>query len=57
MLVRVYQRSGFSLSNTLTKFYKKYVIYAVKISMKKQELDPDTVESLEELQEDKKESI
>ena len=54
MLVRVYQLSGFILPNTLTKFYKKYVLYAVKRSMKKQELDPDTVESLEELQEDQK---
>ena len=50
MLVRVYQLSGFILPNTLTKFYKIYVLYAVKRSMKKQELDPDTVESLEELQ-------
>ena len=54
MLVRVYQLSGFTLPNTLTKFYKKYILYAVKRSMKKQELDPDTVESLEELQEDQK---
>ena len=54
MLVRVYQLSGFILPNTLTKFYKKYVLYAVKRSMKKQELDLDTVESLEELQEDQK---
>ena len=54
MLVRVYHLSGFILPNTLTKFYKKYVLYAVKRSMKKQELDPDTVESLEELQEDQK---
>ena len=54
MLVRVYQLSGFILPNTLTKFYKKYVIYAVKRSMQKQELDPDTVESLEELQEGQK---
>ena len=54
MLVRVYQLSGFILPNTLTKFYKKYVVYAVKRSMKKQELDPDTIESLEELQEDQK---
>ena len=52
MLVRVYQLSGFILPNTLTKFYKKYIFYAVKRSMKKQELDPDTVESLEELQEE-----
>ena len=44
----------FTLSNIniLTKFYKKYVIYAVKRSMQKQELDPDAVESLEELQEE-----
>ena len=54
MLLRVYQLSGFILPNTLTKFYKKYILYAVKRSMKKQELDPDTVESLEELQEDQK---
>ena len=54
MLVRVYQLSDFILPNTLTKFYKKYVLYAVKRSMKKQELDPDTVETLEELQEDQK---
>ena len=54
MLVRVYQLSGFTLPNTLTKFYKKYVLYAVKRSMEKQDLDPDTVESLEELQEDQK---
>ena len=54
MLVRVYQLSGFILPNTLTKFYKKYVLSAVKRSMKKQELYPDTVESLEELQEDQK---
>ena len=54
MLVRVYQLSGFTLPNTLTKFYKKYVLYAVKRSMTKHELDPDTVESLEELQEDQK---
>ena len=54
MLVRVYQLSGFILPNTLTKFYKKYILYAVKRSMKKQELDPGTVESLEELQEDQK---
>ena len=54
MLVRVYQLSDFILPNTLTKFYKKYVLYAVKRSMKKQELDPYTVESLEELQEDQK---
>ena len=54
MLVRVYQLSGFILPNTLTKFYNKYILYAVKRSMKKQELDPDTVESLEELQEDQK---
>ena len=54
MLVRVYQLSGFTLPNTLTKFYNKYILYAVKRSMKKRELDPDTVESLEELQEDQK---
>ena len=54
MLVRVYHQSGFILPNTLTKFYKKYILYAVKRSMKKQEFDPDTVESLEELQEDQK---
>ena len=54
MLVRVYQLSNYALPNTLTKFYKKYVLYAVKRSMKKQELDPDTVESLDELQEDQK---
>ena len=54
MLVRVYQLSDYTLPNTLTKFYKKYVLYAVKRSMKKQELDPDMVESLEELQEDQK---
>ena len=54
MLVRVYQLSDYTLPNTLTTFYKKYVLYAVKRSMKKQELDPDTVESLEELQEDQK---
>ena len=54
MLVRVYQLSDYILPNTLTKFYKKYVLYAVKRSMKKQEVDPDTVESLEELQEDQK---
>ena len=54
MLVRVYQLSGFILPNTLTKFYKKYVLYAVKRSMKKQKFDPDTVESLEELEEDQK---
>ena len=54
ILVKVYQLSGFTLPNTLTKFYKKYVLYAVKRSMKKQELDPDTVESLEEVQEDQK---
>ena len=52
MLVRVYQLCDFILPNTLTKFYKKYVLYAVKRSMEKQELDPDTVESLEELQGD-----
>ena len=54
MLVRVYHLCDYTLPNTLTKFYKKYVLYAVKRSMKKQELDPDTVESLEELQEDQK---
>ena len=54
MLVTVYHLSGFILPNTLTKFYKYYVLYAVKRSMKKQDLDPDTVESLEELQEDQK---
>ena len=54
MLVRVYHLCGFILPITLTKFYKKYVLYAVKRSMKKQELDPDTVESLEELQENQK---
>ena len=54
MLVRVYQLSDYTLPNTLTKFYKKYVLYAVKRSMQKQEVDPDTVESLEELQEDQK---
>ena len=54
MLVRVYQLCDYTLPNTLTKFYKKYVLYAVKRSMKKKELDPDTVESLEELQEDQK---
>ena len=54
MLVRVYQLCDFILPNTLTKFYKKYVLYAVKRSMEKQELDPDTVESLEELQQDQK---
>ena len=54
MLVRVYQLSDYILPNTLTKFYKKYVLYAVKRAMKKQDLDPDTVESIEELQEDQK---
>ena len=54
MLVRVYQLSGFILPNTLTKFYKKYILYAVKRSMKKQEVDPETVESLEELQDQKR---
>ena len=54
MLVRVYHLCDNTLPNTLTKFYKKYVLYAVKRSMRKQELDPDTVESLEELQEDQK---
>ena len=57
MLVRVYQLSGFILPDTLTKFYKKYVLYAVKRLMKKQELDPDIVESLEELQEDQKKAF
>ena len=54
MLVRVYGLCDYILPNTLTKFYKKYVLYAVKRSMEKQKLDPDTVESLEELQEDQK---
>ena len=54
MLVRVYGLCDFILPNTLTKFYKKYVLHAVKRSMEKQELDPDTVESFEELQEDQK---
>ena len=54
MLVRVYQLSDYTLPNTLTKFYKKYILYAVQRSMRKQELDPDTVESLEDLQEDQK---
>ena len=57
MLVTVYHLSGFTLPNTLTKFYKKYVLYAVKRAMKKQELDPDTVESLEELQEVQKKAF
>ena len=57
MLVRVYGLCDFILPNTLTKFYKKYVLYAVKRSMEKQELDPDTVESLEELQEDQKKAF
>ena len=51
MLVRVYHLCDFTLPNTLTEFYMKYVLYAIRRSMKKQELNPDTVESLEELQE------
>ena len=51
MLVRVYHLCDCTLPNTLTEFYMKYVLYAIRRSMKKQELDPDTVESLEELQE------
>ena len=51
MLLRVYHLCDCTLPNTLTAFYMKYVLYAVRTSMKKQELDPDTVESLEELQE------
>ena len=54
MLVRVYYLCDYTLPNTLTKFYKKYLLYAIQRSMTKQELDPDTVESLEELQEDQK---
>ena len=54
MLVRVYYLCDYTLPNTLTKFYKKYLLYAIQRSMTKQELDPDTVESLDELQEDQK---
>ena len=51
MLVRVYHLCDCTLPNTLTEFYMKFVLYAIRRSMKKQELNPDTVESLEELQE------
>ena len=51
MLVIVYHLCDCTLPNTLTEFYMKYVLYAINRSMKKQELNPDTVESLEELQE------
>ena len=54
MLVRVYHLFDYTLPNTLTELYEKFIIYAMKRSMKRPGFNPRRIESLNNLQEDQK---
>ena len=54
MLVRVYHLFDYTLPNTLTALYRKFIIYAMKRSMNRPGFNPRRIESLDNLQEDQK---
>ena len=54
MLVRVYHMFDYTLPNTLTELYQKFIIYAMKRSMNRPGFNPRRIESLDNLQEDQK---
>ena len=54
MLVRVYHIFNYTLPNTLTELYQKFIIYAMKRSMNRPGFNPRRIESLDNLQEDQK---
>ena len=54
MLVRVYQIFDYTLPNTLTELYQKFIIYAMKRSTNRPGFNPRRIESLDNLQEDQK---
>ena len=54
MLVRVYHLFDYTLPNTLTELYQKFIIYAMKRSMNRPGFNPRRIESLDNLQEDQK---
>ena len=54
MLVRVYHLFDFTLPNTLTELYQKFIIYAMKRSMNRPGFNPRRIESLDNLHEDQK---
>ena len=54
MLVKVYHMFDYTLPNTLTELYQKFIIYAMKRSMNRSGFNPRRIESLNKLQEDQK---
>ena len=54
MLVRVYHMFDYTLPNTLTELYQKFIIYAMKRSTNRPGFNPRRIESLDNLQEDQK---
>ena len=54
MLVRIYHKFDYTLPNTLTELYRKFIIYAMKRSMNRPGFNPRRIESLDNLQEDQK---
>ena len=54
MLVRVYHLFDYTLPNTLTALYQKFIIYGMKRSMNRPGFNPRRIESLDNLQEDQK---
>ena len=54
ILVRVYHLFDYTLPNTLTELYQKFIIYAMKRSTNRPGFNPRRIESLDNLQEDQK---
>ena len=54
MLVRVYNMFDFTLPNTLTELYQKFIIYAMKRSTNRPGFNARRIESLDNLHEDQK---
>ena len=54
MLVRVYHLFDYTLPNTLTELYQKFIIYAMKRSTNRPGFNPRRIESLDNLHEDQK---
>ena len=54
MLVRVYLLFDYTLPNTLTELYQKFIIYAMKRAMNRSGFNLRRIESLNNLQEDQK---
>ena len=54
MLVSIYHKFNYTLPNTLTELYQKFIIYAMKRSINRPGFNLRRIESLDNLQEDQK---